>query len=336
MKRRRPCNELGSLVEFNREEREPSLGHKRDAADMLGSLGGGVAASAPLADQRVGGTVRRRFTHDAVDYVLSTSTAAGSHVDGDRSQQHMPQPAALLLSLCDGTCVWKGRLPPDRLTPPKMFPDADFRARLLAGLHGEGGSELGAISVNAGTASSVRLRWSATMRDAELGIDIQLQQEVDLEAELLPGEALRSLLGELVREVAGLQREAEEQGRNAAQLAEEMRELDAVGERLQSARHFAAGGARGDVFLRLLNGKKRRISALDEALERNDLPDATSDRGEEEEEEEEEEVAVHRQHAFRPNAEVGGPAAAGEAATMASAQPLPAVVPDEDDPLTLL
>ena len=303
---------------------------------MLGSPAGAVAA-AHLAEQRVGGTVRRRFTHAAVDYVLSTSTAAGLHADGDGSQQRLPQPAALLLNLCDGTSVWKGRLPPDRLTRPKMVTDAHFRARLLAGLRGDGGSELDSISVNACTDSSVRLRWSATMRDAELGIDILMQQEVDLDAELLPGEALRSLLGELVREEAGLQREAEEQGRNAAQLADEMRELDAVGERLQAARHFAAGGARSDVFLRLLNGKKRRIAALDEALERHeDLPDGSiSERGDDDEDDDEEE-GVHGQRASRLNAEVGGPAAAGEAATMASAQPPPGVVPDEDDPLTLL
>ena len=208
-------------------------------------------------------TTHHRFRHESVDYVLSTGES-----DGD----------VLTLRMCDGTSTWTARLPPEGMTPPKTIARDLFRARLLAGLRGEGADACGALEAAPGAAGAIRLLWSLDFPDEELGLHFRLRQEVELAPDILPGEGLRALLEELVTEVDRLQRDVDDHERESVALREQMRELDRVDARLEAARHDAAGGGRRAVFLDVLNRKKRRIAALHEALERwEDGGDALDD-----------------------------------------------------------
>ena len=284
----------------------------------------------------------RLFSHAATEYVLTL-------IDDTR---------ALHLRLCDGNSTWAGSLPNERLTPPKTVQVDEFRVRLLTGLCscGQGASEIGGASssANAGdelrvepaTAGAVRLKWSATMIEEEYGISMGLGQEVDLAADLLPGDGLRGLLAELVDEVQGLQSAADAHAHRTAALLGEMGELDGVERRLEAARHEAEGGGRRETFLLLLNRKKRRANALNDALnnefEHDDLDgqDGRSDRMEEEDDE----VAIPEGPTEPAAAAAAAAAASGStqpataaaaSSTAAAQQPAP-VKQDADDIFDLL
>ena len=231
----------------------------------------------------------RLFTHASTEYVLSL-----------RDDAH-----TLHLRLCNGTSTWTGGLPAERLTPPKTMTATEFRARLVASLRGrdakaatsqsgDGSSAPDAgdvLAVDWAGAEAMRLRWKATMLDPELNVTISLQQEVELVADLLPGEGLRNLLAELVGEVQGLQHDAGEHARRTAEVREQMAALDGVAARLETVQREGEDerSGRRATFLGLLNRKKRRAGALNDALnddfERDDL-DGKDGRPDEEEEEE--------------------------------------------------
>lgn len=204
-----------------------------------------------------------RFAHDAVHYVLSTSTetAAGDELAVYHEPHRLP---TLVLRLCDGTSTWAGRLPSERLTPPKTVDPAEFHARLLAGLHS--GGDGAKLAIANGSGGGVRLSWAATQQDADLQIEIRLRQEVELEAELVAGQGLRTMLVALVRELDALQGDAVEGEREAERLRSQMAELDSVAARLEAAQRAAEGGPRREAFLQLLNRKKRRIAALERVI----------------------------------------------------------------------
>ena len=129
------------------------------------------------------------FTADGVAYALSSSDE-------------------LDLALCDGTLGWTGKLNSTDLTPPKRgLAGNEFRRRLLQGLRGCGSADV--LSVQPVAASSdVELLWTAITEDATLGVKIRLRQTVRLRADpgSRPGEGLRALLSELVRDCEALQR----------------------------------------------------------------------------------------------------------------------------------
>ena len=178
----------------------------------------------------------------------------------------------LQLRLCDGVSTWAGQLPPAKLTPPTRgaVSPAEFRNRLIAGLRGDDDSFKSTLSVEeaSGSNGGVRLHWEATVRDEEFGIDLRLKQDVDLAADLLPGDGLRALLAELVDETSALQSDIAARGAEAATLRGQLAELDEVGARLERAQGDVQKDRRRSDFLNMLNRKKRRIRDLDAACER--------------------------------------------------------------------
>lgn len=182
---------------------------------------------------------------------------------------HTGDDGALVLRLCDGTRTWRGELRPHDLTPPKQWlaaKDGGFRARLLEGLHGPL-DERNKLAVEA-CAGGVRLAWKATTDADVMGLTRKLGQSATLKAELLAGEGLRELLGELVDESEAHCRACAEGHARARRLEAEHAELDAVESRL--AARADQGAARRASLLGLVNRKKRRIAALDEVLERHE------------------------------------------------------------------
>jgi hypothetical protein len=133
----------------------------------------------------------RAFTHATTAYYLSVTEVSGG---------------SLQLALCNGESAWSGTLYAEQLTPPKrgVVSTDVFRDRLVCGLSGE--QQRDELAVVRREGAAVELRWAATMPDVDLGIDMRLQQVIPLKGDLLPGEGLRALLGEVVRECDGLQR----------------------------------------------------------------------------------------------------------------------------------
>ena len=206
----------------------------------------------------------RSFTHKATEYLLATSSANNDDMNSADT--------ILQLRLCDGVSTWAGQLPPAKLTPPTRgaVSPAEFRNRLIAGLRGEDDSFKSTLSVEeaSGSNGGVRLHWEATVRDEEFGIDLRLKQDVDLAADLLPGDGLRALLAELVDETSALQSDIAARGAEAATLRGQLAELDEVGARLERAQGDVQKDRRRSDFLNMLNRKKRRIRDLDAACER--------------------------------------------------------------------
>ena len=206
----------------------------------------------------------RSFTHKATEYLLATSSANNDDMNSADT--------ILQLRLCDGVSTWAGQLPPAKLTPPTRgaVSPAEFRKRLIAGLRGEDDSFKSTLSVEeaSGSNGGVRLHWEATVRDEEFGIDLRLKQDVDLAADLLPGDGLRALLAELVDETSALQSDIAARGAEAATLRGQLAELDEVGARLERAQGDVQKDRRRSDFLNMLNRKKRRIRDLDAACER--------------------------------------------------------------------
>ena len=206
----------------------------------------------------------RSITHKATEYLLATSSANNDDMNSADT--------ILQLRLCDGVSTWAGQLPPAKLTPPTRgaVSPAEFRNRLIAGLRGEDDSFKSTLSVEeaSGSNGGVRLHWEATVRDEEFGIDLRLKQDVDLAADLLPGDGLRALLAELVDETSALQSDIAARGAEAATLRGQLAELDEVGARLERAQGDVQKDRRRSDFLNMLNRKKRRIRDLDAACER--------------------------------------------------------------------
>ena len=206
----------------------------------------------------------RSFTHKATEYLLATSSANNDDMNSADT--------ILQLRLCDGVSTWAGQLPPAKLTPPTRgaVSPAEFRKRLIAGLRGDDDSFKSTLSVEeaSGSNGGVRLHWEATVRDEEFGIDLRLKQDVDLAADLLPGDGLRALLAELVDETSALQSDIAARGAEAATLRGQLAELDEVGARLERAQGDVQKDRRRSDFLNMLNRKKRRIRDLDAACER--------------------------------------------------------------------
>ena len=205
-------------------------------------------------------------TSTGIEYSLTTTVSSAASHDID-------------LRLCDGMHTWTACLPADQLTPPKTVSRDAFHKRLLIGLRGgsSGDDDAGSpLAVDPGRAGAVRLSWRATLADTELGLDMQLLQQVELASELIPGEGLRELLGELVVEVQELQCAAAKRARRATALEDEAKALDVVEARLDEVRRYTESGlARRDVR-QLLNTKKRRCAWLHAELEKADADDARS------------------------------------------------------------
>ena len=119
---------------------------------------------------------------------------------------------AIELALSDGTSAWLGYLDRALLTPPKRGMDHwSFLERFVVGITNSGSAEFtsDSLSVHAIDAGALALEWATSQsQDDVLGISISLKQKLILRPEPVPGDFLRSTLGELTHELNNLERAA--------------------------------------------------------------------------------------------------------------------------------
>ena len=207
------------------------------------------------------------FSDGGVEFFLQTA----SEPDG-----------ALRLVLTDGQSTWSGVLAVAGLTPPpnwRSISSEDFRERLLSGLQGIAANDGLRVSPLPGGAlpflDAVQLHWTATQLVADLGIDMRLKQAISLQADPTV-QGLRSLLSQLVHECESLQFACGKHEAEMHQLQCELDEMDEVATQVEETRCGAVDERRAH-FLKMLNGKKRRMMELDAALERDAAFDELSE-----------------------------------------------------------
>lgn len=194
------------------------------------------------------------------------------------------------LTLCDGTQTWRGEVLASALQPPRGTPLSVFREQLIDGLLAGPDDELEIVSTHPSYGAT--MRWTRIHKDTD-GIDMRFQQTMGLALDLVPGQGLQSILSELVHECGSLQSACARHQAHRAELQArlpwpvfalypcrptcnlgptqqaQLQELDSVSAQLEESSSSSTRGKRRAQFLELLNRKKRRISELDEILDRD-------------------------------------------------------------------
>lgn len=207
---------------------------------------------------------RRWLVGMAVTTARLLALGSGSGSD-DVSAHYLSVTAqdSIILSLCDGTRSWRGTLTLRDMTPPQGTVQADFFTQVLHGLCQGPADALTLVSSGHG---SVELVWVATHDDEDTGITYTLRQAAVLRADGEPSEGLRNLLSNLVAEWAALQQTCAAQSDEEKHVQAQQRELDAIDAFTNKEASTESREARCERLLLQLNRKKRRIIALERAL----------------------------------------------------------------------